>query len=227
MTHPLTLVSHPLCPYVQRAAISLAEKGVDFRRIEVDLANKPAWFRALSPLGKVPLLRVGDRVIFESAVILEYLEETQPHPLHPTAPLDRAEHRSWIEFGSAILGTIWGFYSAADERGFEDKRVALAKQFDQVEGRLGDGPWFAGETFSLVDAAYGPVFRYFDAFDRIADFGILAGKPKVAAWREHLAERETVKSAVSPDYGARLWDFLRRRGSRLSSMMPGLVGAEL
>lgn len=90
----LTLVSHPLCPYVQRIAVSLVEKGVPFERIDVDLARKPGWFLALSPLGRTPVLRVGDRAIFESAVILEYLEETQPHPLHPADPLARAEHRA-------------------------------------------------------------------------------------------------------------------------------------
>src|SRR4030095_11471453 len=79
----LTLVSHGLCPYVQRAAIALDEKGVAFERIDIDLENKPDWFKAISPLGKVPLLKVDDVVIFESAVIVEYLEDTQPHPLHP------------------------------------------------------------------------------------------------------------------------------------------------
>ncbi|TGU31135.1 glutathione S-transferase family protein, partial [bacterium M00.F.Ca.ET.152.01.1.1] len=58
MTTRLTLVSHHLCPYVQRAAIALAEKAVPFERVNVDLADKPDWFRAISPLGKVPLLRV-------------------------------------------------------------------------------------------------------------------------------------------------------------------------
>src|SRR6266404_4916849 len=94
MTARLTLVSHHLCPYVQRAAISLAEKGMPFERISIDLANKPAWFRATSPLGKVPLLRVNgngnETVIFESAVILEFLEETAANPLHPADPLTRA-----------------------------------------------------------------------------------------------------------------------------------------
>jgi len=70
----LTLVSFDLCPYVQRAAIALAEKGVPFERRDVDLANKPDWFEAISPLGKVPLLQVDDEVLFESAVIVEYLE---------------------------------------------------------------------------------------------------------------------------------------------------------
>ena len=87
MTGKLTLVSHHLCPYVQRAAISLAEKGVPFERISIDLADKPAWFRAISPLGKVPLLRVHqdgeETVIFESAVVLEFLEENENKPLQP------------------------------------------------------------------------------------------------------------------------------------------------
>lgn len=83
----LTLISHELCPYVQRVAISLAEKAVAFERIDVDLENKPDWFKAISPLGKTPVLKVGDRAIFESAVILEYLEETQPNPTHPANSL--------------------------------------------------------------------------------------------------------------------------------------------
>src|SRR3954469_16264362 len=87
------LISHKLCPYVQRAVIALAEKAVPFERIDIDLANKPDWFLKISPLGKTPVLLVGDVAIFESAVILEYLEETQPVQLHPADPLTRAEHR--------------------------------------------------------------------------------------------------------------------------------------
>src|SRR3954451_6663364 len=90
VSHSLTLVSHHLCPYVQRAAIALAEKGTVYERVTVDLANKPDWFKALSPLGKTPVLKVGETAIFESAVILEYLEETQANALHPHDPLRRA-----------------------------------------------------------------------------------------------------------------------------------------
>src|SRR4029077_7775031 len=105
----LTLVSHHLCPYVQRAAIALSEKGVGFERVTIDLDAKPEWFRLISPLGKVPLLKVARpgqnvAVLFESAVICEYIEETQPGPvLHPLDPVERAEHRAFIEFGSSIL----------------------------------------------------------------------------------------------------------------------------
>ena len=86
----LKLMSHKLCPYVQRAVVALTEKGVAFERIDIDLASKPDWFLKVSPLGKTPVLLVDDTAIFESAVILEYLEETQPNPLHPRDPLSRA-----------------------------------------------------------------------------------------------------------------------------------------
>src|SRR3977135_3205239 len=112
MTAQLKLISHKRCPYVQRAVIALSEKGVPFEQIDIDLANKPDWFLAISPLGKTPVLQVGDKAIFESAVILEYLEEPQPKPLHPADPLTRAEHRGWIEFGSTVLNEIAGFYAA-------------------------------------------------------------------------------------------------------------------
>lgn len=223
-TPALTLVSHHLCPYVQRAAISLDEKAVPFERVYVDLANKPDWFLAISPLGKTPVLKVGDRAIFESAVILEYLEETQPNSLHPTDPLTRAEHRAWIEFGSSVLNDIWSLYVAPDAAALEAKANALAAKFAQIERRLGQEPYFDGEHFSLVDAVFGPVFRYFDVFDRIGDFGMLAGKPKVSAWREALALRPSIKAAVGDDYEARLWSFLEARKSHLSRLMTDAGG---
>ncbi|GLS41474.1 glutathione S-transferase [Mesorhizobium tianshanense] len=226
MTDKLVIVSHHLCPYVQRAAISLREKGVPFEQITIDLANKPAWFKAISPLGKVPLLRVQqngeETVIFESAVILEFLEETQASPLHPADPLARARHRAWIEFGSAIINAIGRFYSAPTEAAFLAESEGLSAMFDRLEAELAagrTGPWFAGESFSLVDAVYGPIFRYFDAFDRIGDFSILSGKPLVEAWRKGLHERKSVNDAVTPDYPRRLHAFLQAKGSHLSKII--------
>jgi glutathione S-transferase len=214
----LRLISHKLCPYVQRAVIALTEKGVPFERIDIDLANKPDWFLAISPLGKTPVLQVGDTAIFESAVILEYLEETRPKPLHPADPLARAEHRAWIEFGSTILNDIAGFYAASDEATFAAKTLQLEQHFAPLETRVAASPWFDGEEFSLVDAVFGPVFRYFDVLDGIADFGILAGKPKLARWRKALAARPSVRTAVSADYPALLRDFLNRHNSWLSQL---------
>jgi glutathione S-transferase len=218
MAAPLKLISHKLCPYVQRAVIALTEKGVPFERIDIDLANKPDWFLTISPLGKTPVLQVGDTAIFESAVILEYIEETEPKPLHPADPLRRAEHRGWIEFGSAVLNDIAGLYSAPGDAAFMAKVVQLEARFARIEARLAASPWFDGDTFSLVDAVFGPVFRYFDVFDQIGDFGILAGKQKIARWRASLAARPSVKSAVSAEYPALLRDFLKRQSSWISQL---------
>ena len=223
MVAPLRLISHKLCPYVQRAVIALTEKAVGFDRIDIDLANKPDWFLAVSPLGRTPVLHVGDVPIFESAVILEYLEETELKPLHPADPLRRAEHRGWIEFGSAVLNDIAGFYSATDEAAFKAKASQLGQRFARLETRISAAPWFDGENFSLVDAVFGPVFRYFDVFDEIGDFRILAGKPKLANWRKSLAARPSVRAAVGSDYPALLRDFLKRRNSWISRLQAQAV----
>lgn len=216
----LTLVSHALCPYVQRAAIVLLEKGVPFERRWVDLADKPAWFTAVSPLGRTPVLLVDDTPVFESAVICEYLDETLPPRLHPGDALQRARERGWMEFGSATLDTIARYYNAPDGPALDLQRRALEDRFSRLEQALDpDGPWFAGERFGLVDAVFGPVFRYFDTLDRIADFGMLADKPRLAAWRHALAQRPSVARAVKADYPERLWAFLESRSSQLSALM--------
>lgn len=212
----LTLISHELCPYVQRAAIALAEKGVSFERVDIDLTDKPDWFRAVSPRGKVPLLQVGgDAVLFESSVICEYLEDTQPRPLHPADPLERARHRAWMEFASVILGDIWGFETAQDAASAQRKAGELKNKFAWLEHNLGAGPWFAGERFSLVDAAFAPVFRYFDVFDAIRDYGIFTDTPKTMAWRRALAARPSVRGAVSVRYPELLRAFLKAHGAYL------------
>ena len=215
----LTLVSFDLCPYVQRAAITLAEKGIPFERRDVDLADKPAWFKSISPLGKVPLLQVDGEVLFESTVITEYLDETHGAKLHPEDALARARHRAWMEFGSSILADIWIIETTPDRAAFEGKIQALRDKFGQLEDELGGGPWFARDRFSLVDAVFAPVFRYFDVFDRFVDLGIFDDYPKVQAWRRALAVRPSVRGAVAADYEAKLEAFLRRQKSWLATRL--------
>jgi len=217
----LILVSHALCPYVQRAAIVLAEKGVAFERRVVDLANKPDWFLAISPLGKTPVLLVDGVPIFESAVICEYLDDTLAPRLHPADALERARHRSWIEFGSAVLNDIGALYNAPDASALASRRDALAARFQRLEAALPDaGRGFAGAAFSIVDAVYAPVFRYFDVFETFTDLGTFDATPKVRAWRRALGQRASVRDAVAPDYPARLRAFLRARGSALGALVP-------
>lgn len=228
----LELVSHKLCPYVQRAAIALAEKAVAFTRTDIDLADKPRWFLDISPLGKVPLLRVrpaggAEAVLFESAVIVEYLEDTLQPALHPADALERARHRGWIEFSSALLMDIWGLETERTQEGFDAKRLAARAKLERLEAALAartrSGPYFAGPSFSLVDAAFAPAFRYWEVFDRMADLGSFDGLSLVRAWREALAQRASVRQAVGADYAQRLLDFVRDQKGWLASSSRALA----
>jgi glutathione S-transferase len=225
LTTDLTLISHHLCPYVQRAAIVLTEKGVPFTRRYVDLADKPDWFLAMSPLGKTPVLQVDAEPLFESAVICEYLDETIAPALHPADALERARHRGWIEFGSATLNTIWAFYTAPDARSLQARREELQSKFAQIEAALDRrGPYFAGADFSIVDAVFGPVFRYFDVFEQFGEDGFFDDTPRVRAWRRALGARPSVQQAVGSDYPQRLHQFLLARGSELSRRITAAGG---
>jgi glutathione S-transferase len=211
----LTLISHELCPYVQRAAIALLEKGAKFERINIDLANKPEWFLKISPLGKVPLLKVGETVLFESAVICEYLEETIAPALHPADALKRAEHRGWVEYSSTLLGDLFGFYTAPDATTCEVKKEIVLDKLARVEARL-VGPWFDGERFCLVDAIYGPVMRYFEVFDALGVENLLSATPKLAAWRKALLARPSVNTAVAADFTEKMAALIAARNGYIA-----------
>ena len=219
-TPNLKLISHALCPYVQRSIILLTEQKVLFQRTDIDLANKPDWFKQISPLGKVPVLLVENNMgLFESQVICEYLDEISPDSLHPEGAFNKARHRAWIEFGSGLLASIASPYSAKDQAGFNQQLNVIQFKLGQLESQLEEGPYFSGEAFQIIDAVYGPIFRYFDSLEKIVEFNFFSELNKVTLWRQALAERPSIKTAVVEDYPERLWHFLKTRQSYLASIM--------
>ena len=212
------LTSHHLCPYVQRAVIVLSEKNIPHRRTYIDLSAKPDWFNKISPLGKVPVLQTGGSVLFESQVIAEYLDEITPGSLHPENPLEKARHRSWIEFASQTPNAIGGFYSAPDAQSFSQKQSALKSHFARIEPEVAS-VYFAGGSFRMIDGVWGTVFRYLDVFDQIGDFGLLSDLPTVRIWRKNVSARASVAKAPPEGYSDRLLQFLVRRNSHLSTLI--------
>lgn len=211
------LISHHLCPYVQRAVIVLLEKGLPHERTYIDLADRPAWFHIKSPLGRVPLLETRETVLFESQVIAEYLDEITPESLHPVDPLEKARQRAWIEFGSETLAAIGGFYSAPDADTFEQKRAALRQKFERITREI-SGPYFAGTEFQLIDGVWGTVFRYLDIFEKIGDFDLTRDLGALERWRQTVQERPSVQDAVPTGYDERLRAFLGQRNSHLGAL---------
>jgi glutathione S-transferase len=199
---PLELISFKTCPFVQRAAITLAYKNVAHKVTFIDLADPPDWFLEISPLQKVPLLRVDDEVLFESAVINEYLDDITGAELQPRDSLARAKNRSWIEVSSNMLGNHYMMKMASNQESYEKYRNRLKQQMKHLEKRLDDGPWFNGEYFSLADTAFAPLFVH----DAVANYriSIIDPKtmPKVDAWSKRLMSLPAVKNSVIPEFEA-------------------------
>jgi glutathione S-transferase len=196
----LELISTKRCPFVQRSIITLNHKGIDHRMTFVDLDDPPHWFSEISPFSKVPVLRVdGATVIFESAVINEFLDDVTPGQLHPTDPLQRALNKSWIEFGGECCSLTFQLMVAPDQKTYEEIIAQLATNLGRVEKVLGDGPFFNGEAFALIDAAYAPIFIRLDVFRDLLGIDITAALPKIHAWQETLLALPEVQRARVPE----------------------------
>ena len=193
------LVSFDLCPFVQRSLIVLNEKEIPYDITYIDLSNKPDWFLELSPTGKVPVVQTEDGdTLFESAVINEFLDESHEPRFMPDTPLARARQRMWIDFTGGIFGDVFRLYTAATREAAEENlakaQAKLDRLVEEVEGNL-----FAGDDFSLVDAAVAPAFSRLAWVDRLVpDMNIFANE-KVTVWKDNILARESVKNSLKAD----------------------------
>ncbi|WP_310620677.1 glutathione S-transferase family protein [Flexibacterium corallicola] len=196
----IELISAKLCPFVQRSVITLLEKQVEFNIRYVDLSNKPDWFLSLSPFGKVPLLRIGETTLFESSVILEYLDEEYLPSLHPKSTLRRAENRAEIEFGSSLLVSQYMLWNSASHADFEKRLGEVNTKLQQIEDRLDDTLFYNGDALSLVDIAYAPAFMRFSILEKIGSRKIFSTFPKIKAWSDTVLKLDAVKNSVVPEF---------------------------
>lgn len=209
------LVSHDLCPYVQRCLIVAQEKGLSIRRVDISLRDKPDWFRARSPLGKVPLLIIDETQapLFESDAICQYLDETVPGRIFASDPHVRARQRAWMAFASSVLDDIARYYSTVDEPALRAVAERIRERLGWLDRNRSRGPWFDGDRFGPVDAAFAPALRYIPVLDALVPMDLLATTPGIAAWSERLAARPSVVGAVAENYAQRLRAFLAQRDS--------------
>lgn len=213
----LKLISFTICPYVQRAMIVLNEKNISFDIEYIDLSAPPPWFYDVSPLEKVPVLLVDGNPLFESMVICEYLDEITPGSLYPADAFEKAQNRSWIEFGNHILGSTFDFLRTDDSKKFNHLKSSLTDHFEVLEDEFSNGDYFNGSDFSMVDAVYAPIFRYHKRITDYKDYGIFEDAPKVKAWGERLLERPSVIKSVSESYDESVTKFLKKQNSILGN----------
>lgn len=213
------LISFDICPFVQRSVITLLEKGVDFDITYIDLANKPDWFLAISPFGKVPVLRVGDDVVFESAVINEYLDEVNPPSMHPQDPLQKAVNRAWGEFSSGLNMSMFHWATADSEEEAIKYFETMISDLKKVEAQLAEGPFFNGSDFRIVDAAFAPFFMRVTFVEEALKTSYLDAFPKVQRWRNALLEKQSVQTSVVPDIKDRFITYITDKGSHLAKQI--------
>jgi glutathione S-transferase len=210
----LELISNVLCPFVHRAAIMLHEKGVAFDRRNVDLKNKPDWFLAISPRGKVPVLLADGVALFESAVICEFLDETHPPHLIPAEPFERARHRAWVEVANDLLAAQFRILSAAEPDEVEKQRAAMDTLLALFEGAISAGV-LAEEAFGLIHVAVAPALHRFVVIEDRLGLKLLDGAPKLAALARRLTNRPSVIETVPADFDRQFIQILVERKSFL------------
>jgi len=178
-----TLYTADRCPYAARARIVLAEKGIAYEAVEIDLDDRPAWIYEKNATGRVPVYEEDQGLVLpESEVIMEYLEERYPEPaLWPADPVERALGRLWLNRFDDRLG---GAYYAA-RRG-DEGRAELDQRLAELERALEGQPYLSGREFGLADIGYVPwILRGLDRF------GLELG-PATADWLERCSERPGV-----------------------------------
>jgi len=221
MASKFMLCSFKTCPWVQRAAIVLRQKQVPYDITYIDRNNRPAWFLAISPHSKVPVLQIdGKDALFESNAITEYLDETVSPRLHPEDPIARARNRAWTDyvptFSSVVSGTM---YSDSEEE-FVARAAKISGPFAKLEEALAKrgnaGPFFNGPNLALVDAAYAPFLQRYTFMDRLRPLGIIEKFSNLAAWRDALLAAPAIKASTVSNIEAVWQENLILRGRWLA-----------
>jgi glutathione S-transferase len=196
----LKLISFKICPFVQRSVILLKEKNIDFDIAYIDLSEPPEWFLALSPTGKVPVLEVGGKVLFESAIISEYLDEVNPPSLHPADPLEKAQNRAWMEFTSPLYMAFFKLMMSKTKEAGEGVIADAHKQLDTLEKIKINAPWFNGDDFSMVDVSIAPLFMRLAFLKQHFKLDLLEGRSNLQIWSDKILARESVINSVVDDF---------------------------
>lgn len=215
----LELISFKICPFVQRAVITLLYKQIPHDITYINISSPPDWFKDISPFGKVPVLKVNEQhVIFESAIIDEFLEEICPGKLLPEDPLERAVDRSWIDFGSTLLLDFSGLIHAQNEEQFNNKQLMVNRELTLLEEKLGKGPYFNEQAFSLVDIAYAPLFMRMQLL-KLEQLYEKDQRPKVNAWAQQLLDIAVLQKSVVTDFEHLLKSHIREKAPYAASRL--------
>lgn len=193
----LTFYTAEVCPYAQRTRILLGEKAIEHESIKIDIDHKPGWFLELTPAQRVPVIRHGDFILWESATINEYLDASFPGPvLRPADERGRAIMRNEIRhFDNVFLATLYKLLFEQDPAGQEHLRTAVDDGMRYLESRLetiqgaGAGPFWLGAELSLADLAMYPFFERLPVFNHYRGVTMPSSCTRLRRWLDTMIER--------------------------------------
>lgn len=198
-------------PFVRKAVVALTEKGIAYDHESVLPFGPNPEYRKISPLGKIPAFRDGDRTLADSSVIIAYLERTHPEPpLYPNDPYDYARALWFEEYGDGGMAPVLGakiffprvigprfFKQAPDEAAIKkvlDEEVPPL--FDYLEKEIGDKQFLVGNRFSIADIGIATIFVNF----QFAGCKVDANRwPKLAAYVERIHNRPSFKAVIDKE----------------------------
>lgn len=191
--------------FSQRTRVVLLEKGIDFTATEIDLQNKPDWFTQISRYGKVPVIKHGDNEIYESAIVNEYLDEVFPEPpLLPRDPGAKAIARIWIDYANTRFAPAFNkFLRGKDAQEQKQGRSEFLESLLYIEQEglsklSGDGPYWLGNTLSLVDISFYPWFERLPVLEHFRNFTPPSETSRLQKWWNAVRERESVRAVENP-----------------------------
>ena len=215
----LELISFKLCPFVQRAVIALKKQGIDYDITFINLMDPPEWFEELSPTGQVPVLKVDDEVIFESNVIVEFLNEISGEKLHPNDPVIRAKNRSWMSYSSSMFDHLFSLITG-DKETFVSAKGVLTQKLAKLEKIKSNQQYFNGDQFMMIDAAIAPFFMRVSWINEFTDNVLsLEDFPKLQKWSRKLLADKDVMESVEEGLDDVYYSNIEARGGYLVSLL--------
>ena len=218
-----------MCPYVQRVVIVLLERAMPFKRIDIDLDDKPDWLFDVSPCGKVPVIRVSTgEWLFDSSVIARYLDTISGGRLLPSDPLARARQEAWMTYADGMLaGVADMIYRDTNATAFHKSMTDLTQRLETAAAHFAPERYFAGAEFGLADAVFASLFRYFPVLDEVADGTLEKDLPGVLAdWWTEIRARPSVAAAVPRSYREELRAFIAARDSHAGRFLASRLAAQ-
>lgn len=211
------LISFILCPYVQRCVLLLNHKKIPFEITYIDLSNKPDWFLKISPLGKVPVLQVGNHILFESLFILEYLDTVYAPQILSPEPILAAKEKAWMEFLSQTYMDQYFLSNAKTKEDVEKHKTSLHTKLQRIEEII-PLPYFQGAILSLLDIGIAPLVQRLKILNKLDGSILPSGKfPKLETLYSTLHKTLDVDKAVVPNFEEEYIANQKKNGSVLVS----------